>query len=115
MRGDREGPGVGWHVVDGVLEGFVHDGSAVTTVPLRVGFDAGVSWNLTALYNKEEGVQYWVQETETANLESEEPSESQALVDASFDTRENVPADRLSFSVPDCDDPLVAQQSQRST
>lgn len=110
LWGDREGPGVGWHVVDDVLEGFVHDGTDITTAPLRTGFDAGVSWNLTAFYNKEEGVQYWVQETDTAKLESDEPSASQPPVEASFDTRENVPVGNLSFSVPDDDDTVAAHQ-----
>jgi hypothetical protein len=110
LWGDREGPGVGWHVVDDVLEGFVHDGTEITTVPLRTGFDAGVSWNLTALYNKEEGVQYWIQETDTAHVESGEPSESQSVVDASFDTDENIPVENLSFSVPDDDETVAAHQ-----
>lgn len=71
--GDREGPGVGWHVKDDRPEGYVHDGDSVTTVPLRTGFDAGESWNLTAFYNPSEGVQYYVGETasgETSTLGS---------------------------------------------
>lgn len=63
--GDREGPGVGWHVIDDRLEGYVHDGDVTHTVPLRTGFDPGESWNLAAFYNPSAGVQYYVGKTAT--------------------------------------------------
>jgi hypothetical protein len=69
LWGDREGPGVGWRIRDDVLEGFAHDGSSAATVPLKVGFDPGTSWNLTAMYNPSE-VTYWVEETALAENEN---------------------------------------------
>lgn len=110
LWGDREGPGVGWHIVDDTLYGFFHDRESATTVPLRSGFDPGVSWNLTAFYNPGDEIQYWVQETETGLVESSEPEPARPKVEASFDTREDTPDGSHSVSIPDEDDPTIAHQ-----
>jgi hypothetical protein len=65
LWGSRDGPGVGWHVRDDVLQGWVHDGSTASTVPLRTGFEPGAAWNLTAFYSPP-SVYYAVAETTVA-------------------------------------------------
>lgn len=62
--GSREGPGVGWHVEDDRLEGWVHDGEDEEAVPLRTGFEPGTAWNLTAFYNPG-SIYFSVEETTT--------------------------------------------------
>jgi hypothetical protein len=110
LWGDRDGPGVGWHVADDVLEGYVHDGGAVTTVPLRTGFDPGTAWNLTAFYNAHRGVQYWVEDVETEAIESDEPRPQRPHVAGSIDPGEAVPAGGVSVSIPGNRDSTVPHQ-----
>lgn len=112
LWGDREGPGVGWHIVDDVLEGIVQNGDETHTVPLRTGFEAGTSWNLTTLYNLHVNVHYYVNETQTGDISTTAPDEPvRARADATYDTLGgDESAGSLSIQFPEDDDPTVVHQ-----
>lgn len=75
LWGHRDGPAVGWHIVDDRLEGFVHRGHGnATTVALRTGFDPGAGWNLTAFYNPPTDVQFYVDGAKAGEIDKHLPS-----------------------------------------
>lgn len=74
IHGDRGGPGYGFHVVNGDLLGFVHDGSAQTDATLVSGFASGTTFDLVALYNSPRGVDFYVDGSYAGSIESGLPS-----------------------------------------
>lgn len=110
LWGDREGPGVGWHIEDDELLGWVHDGEAATTVPLRTGFDPWTAWNLTAFYNPPTGIQYVVEETATEEAQPlSDHRDVQVEGEVTIGTSEPIDAD-ASLSVTPTDEKSTAFQ-----
>jgi hypothetical protein len=68
--GRPEGPAVGWHVLDDLLEGYVHDGEAVSTVPLRTGVQPDDSWTVAAFYTPPTDVYFYLADRKTVTVEA---------------------------------------------
>jgi hypothetical protein len=65
LWGRRDGPHVGWRIVDDTLDGVVDPGrgggqGAAQSASLRTGFEPDSSWRLTAFYNPPTDVHFYV-------------------------------------------------------
>lgn len=80
--GRRGGPAVGWRLADGLLEGYVHDGTDEKTLTLRSEVDPGDAWNLTAFYNAGTDVWFHVEDVtaETLTLDGDETVRTEQTV-----------------------------------
>lgn len=80
--GNPDGPAVGWHVLDDLLEGYVHDGEDVATVPLQTGVQPGDSWTLTAFYTPPTDVYFFLADRKTVTVEADAVDGTGAAVTA---------------------------------